>query len=72
VSGNYHPKPTPWRGLTVDDVAGLFPAGEIVALTFDRYQRRDDVFLVGRADIAIYEELTGRPPLRPARIAAGR
>jgi hypothetical protein len=59
--GNYHPKPTPWRGLTVDDVAGQFPAGEIVALTFDGYQRRDDVFLVGQADIAIYEELTGRP-----------
>jgi hypothetical protein len=59
--GKRHPKPTPWRGLTVDDVAGLFPAGEIVALTFDGYQRRADVLLVGWTDVAIYEELTGRP-----------
>jgi hypothetical protein len=61
--GEPHPKPEPLRGLTVDDVAGQFPAGEIVALIFDGYQRRDDVFLVRRADVATYEELTGRPAL---------
>jgi hypothetical protein len=59
--GKFHPKPEPWPGLTIDDVASQFPAGEIVALPFDGYQRRDDVFLVGRPDIAIYEELTGQP-----------
>jgi len=64
--GKFHPKPEPWPGLTVDDVASQFPAGEIVALSFDGYQRRDDVFLVGRHDVAIHEELTGQP----ARIAA--
>jgi hypothetical protein len=59
--GRYHPKPEPWPRLTVDDVAGKFPAGEIVALVLDGYQHRNDVFLVGRADVRTWEELTGRP-----------
>jgi hypothetical protein len=57
--GGWHPQPQPWPGLTVDDVAGQFPAGQIVALTFEGYQRHDDVFLIPGTEVAMYEELTG-------------
>jgi len=30
--GKYHPRPVPWGGVKVDDVAAKFPAGEIVLL----------------------------------------
>jgi hypothetical protein len=83
--GRYHPRPTPWDGLAVDDVAAKMPAGEIVPLRFWGVtmlgsRRRDAVFLVSTADFALYEEMTGwagsvsyRPEdeNRPPRILSG-
>jgi hypothetical protein len=62
--GKYHPRPVPWGGLAVDDVAARFPAGEIVPLRFwgvtmPGSRRRDAVFLVSPADFDTYEEITG-------------
>ena len=62
--GRHHPRPVPWGGLAVDDVAAKFPAGEIVLLRFwgvtmPGSRRRDAVFLVPSADFARYEEMTG-------------
>lgn len=62
--GQYHPRPVPWGGMAVDDVAAKFPAGEIVPLRFRGVsmpgsRRRDAVFLVPPADYDRYEEMTG-------------
>ena len=62
--GKYHPRPVPWGGVTVDDVAAKFPAGEIVLLRFWGAtvlgsHRRDAIFLVSPADFRLYEEMTG-------------
>lgn len=62
--GKYHPRPVPWAGLTVDDIAGRLPAKEIVPLRFwgvtmPGSRRRDAVFLVPPADFDRYEETTG-------------
>jgi hypothetical protein len=62
--GQHHPRPEPWGGLAVDDVAAKMPAGEIVPLRFWgvtmlRGRRRDAVLLVSPADFALYEEMTG-------------
>ena len=62
--GKYHPRPTPWGGVKVDDVAAKFPAGEIVSLRFWGVtmlgsRRRDAIFLVSPADFHLYEEMTG-------------
>lgn len=62
--GRHHPRPEPWGGLAVDDVAAKMPAGEIVPLRFRGVtmpgtRLRDAVFLVSPADFALYEEMTG-------------
>ena len=62
--GLHHPRPVPWSGLVVDDVAAKMPAGEIVPLRFWGVKmlgsrRRDAVLLVSPADFALYEEMTG-------------
>lgn len=54
-----HPRDEPWIGITVDDVAARFPAGEIVPMRFRRNSRSDDVLLVSLASLALYEDLTG-------------
>ena len=63
--GRFHPKPTPWGGLTVDDVAAMVPAKEIVPLQV----RRDSIFLVPHHALDFFRELTGRDgrydPSRP-------
>ncbi len=84
--GRHHPRPAPWGGLAVDDVAARVPAGDIVPLRFwgitalPGSRHRDAVFLVSPADFDRYEELTGwsgsvsfRPgdEDRPPREAAG-
>ncbi|APU15927.1 hypothetical protein UA75_20000 [Actinoalloteichus sp. GBA129-24] len=53
--GRYHPKPVPWRGLTVDDVATLVPAEEAVPLTM----RGGSVYLVPPPSVELFRELTG-------------
>jgi hypothetical protein len=62
--GLHHPRPVPWSGLVVDDVAAKMPAGEIVPLRFWGVKmlgnrRRDAILLVSPADFALYEEMTG-------------
>lgn len=63
--GRYHPRPAPWGGLAVDDVAAKLPAGEMVPLRFwgvtmlAGRRRRDAVFLVSPGDFDRYEEVTG-------------
>jgi len=63
--GKHHPRPTPWGGLAVDDVAARLPAGELRPLRFwgitmlPGSRHRDAVFLVSPADFDLYEELTG-------------
>lgn len=62
--GKYHPRPEPWGGLAVDDVAARLPAGEIVRLRFWGVtalgsRSRESVFLVTPADFQRYEETTG-------------
>ena len=83
--GKYHPRPTPWGGVKVDDVAAKFPAGEIVSLRFWGVtmlgsRRRHAVFLVSPADFDLYEEMTGwsgrvsfKPEVedRPQRMPSG-
>jgi hypothetical protein len=65
--GRYHPRPAPWGGLAVDDVAARLPAGELRPLRFwgitmlAGSRHRDAVFLVSPADFDLYEELTGWP-----------
>lgn len=55
--GQYHPRPTPWLGLTVDDVAQMVPAGEAVPLA----GKGDLVYLVPPSSVDRYRELSGRP-----------
>ncbi|MGV9367948.1 hypothetical protein [Amycolatopsis sp. NPDC003731] len=53
--GHLHPKPELRHGLTVDDVARMIPAGELVAM-------RDllgDVRLISGTDLELYQEMTG-------------
>jgi hypothetical protein len=83
--GRYHPRPAPWGGVKVDDVAAKFPAGEIVSLRFWGVsmlgsRHRDAVFLVSPADFDRYEEMTGwsgrvsfKPEIedRPPRMPSG-
>jgi len=59
LCGKTHAIPEAWRGMTVDDVAERFPAGEIVALRMRGRSRTGNVFLVSVKDAALYEELTG-------------
>lgn len=68
--GRYHPKPTPWIGKTIDDVAAMVPAGDAVPLQ----GRNGYVYLVPASSAALYEELTGLigkftpgGPVRPQR-----
>src|SRR4029077_17025081 len=61
--GKHHPKPEPWPGLSVDDVAAMFPAAQIVALRFwgvrsPGNRKRDSVFLVSPESAALYAEVT--------------
>jgi hypothetical protein len=61
--GKHHPKPEPWRGLSVDDVAGMFPAAQIVVLDFwgvrsPGSRQRDSIFLVSPESAALYAEVT--------------
>ncbi len=52
--GRYHPQQGPW-GMTVDDAAGMIPAGEVVPM-----RRRDgQVILVSPASLDLYRELVG-------------
>lgn len=57
--GMYHPKPVPWLGLTVDDVAQMVPAGEAVPLA----GKSGFVYLVPVASADRYRELSGRSGL---------
>ena len=57
--GMYHQKPVPWLGLTVDDVAGMVPAGEAVPLI----GKSNYVYLVPPASVDLYRELSGRSGL---------
>ncbi|WP_037305572.1 hypothetical protein [Amycolatopsis orientalis] len=53
--GQWHPEPQPRGGLTVDDVAGMLPSAELVAM-------RDllgDVRLVAPKDLKLFQEMTG-------------
>jgi hypothetical protein len=64
--GRHHPKAEPWGGLSVDDVAGMFPARLIVPLRFRGVRmlgsrHRDAVFLVSPQSASLYTELTGLP-----------
>lgn len=63
--GKYHPRPEWWGGLSVDDVAAMFPAQRIVPLRFWGVRmlgtrRREAVLLVPPDSAALYTELTGR------------
>ncbi|MFT7834811.1 hypothetical protein Q5530_01510 [Saccharothrix sp. BKS2] len=52
--GGYHPLLRPWRGVTVDDVAEMVPAGEAVPLqTPERW-----IYVVPRFGLAHYQQLT--------------
>lgn len=53
--GKHHAVHEPWTGMTVDDVAALTPAGQIVPLAY----RRKEVLLVSPSSRALYEELVG-------------
>lgn len=69
LCGKTHAIPEAWRGMTVDDVAAQFPAGEIVALRMRGNSRTGSVFLVSAKDALRYEELTGYrapAPISPA------
>ncbi|MDQ2877210.1 MAG: hypothetical protein M3Y33_21335 [Actinomycetota bacterium] len=66
LCGAYHPLARPLAGLTVDDVAARYPAGDLVALRSSQIVRRsfrtfrqDDVYIVPAACQAVYEDLTG-------------
>lgn len=63
--GKYHPRPEWWGGLSVDDVAAMFPDQRIVPLRFWGVRmlgtrHREAVLLVPPASAALYTELTGR------------
>lgn len=53
--GRHHPKRSTWLGLTVDDVAGMIPAGQIrPLLARDRH-----VYLVSPDSFRRYQDMTG-------------
>ncbi|WP_372665839.1 hypothetical protein [Amycolatopsis kentuckyensis] len=52
----YHPYREPWPGLTVDDVAAMLPAEQIVPMR----ALRGDVHLVAPETLTWFEELTGQ------------
>lgn len=54
--GEWHPSRQPWRHLTVDDVADLVPAEQIVPLQDEKKR----VFLVSPESLKLYQDLTGR------------
>ncbi|QFZ21813.1 hypothetical protein [Saccharothrix syringae] len=64
--GDYHPLLRPWRGVTVDDVAEMVPAGEAVPLqTPERW-----VYVVPRLGLAHYQQLTeGLGAYQPEKVA---
>ncbi|MFD2422757.1 hypothetical protein, partial [Amycolatopsis pigmentata] len=53
--GKHHPKREPWYGLTVDDVAALIPAEEIVPMR----DLQGNVHLIDHDNLALYKKLTG-------------
>lgn len=55
--GKHHPYRQPWYGLTVDDVAAMVPAEQIVPML----DLRGNVHLVDPDNLTLYEELTGSP-----------
>lgn len=55
--GRHHAIHEPWLGMTVDDVAAMAPAGQIIPLTF----RATETLLVSPSSRDLYEELLGRP-----------
>jgi hypothetical protein len=64
--GGYHPIARALTGLSIDDVAARYPAGDLVALRFSQVVRRsfrtlrqDDIYVVPSASQAVYEDLTG-------------
>ncbi|GGP87458.1 hypothetical protein [Saccharothrix coeruleofusca] len=57
--GEFHPDLKPWRGVTVDQVAAMVPAGRAVALATSRGL----VYVVPRESLDRYQELTGRTGL---------
>lgn len=57
--GGWHVMTTPWRRMTLDDVAEMAPEGGIVPLNwFDKFR-----FLVSPESAKLYEEFTGRSAL---------
>jgi len=60
--GQYHPRATAWIGLSVDDVAEQFPAGQMIAIRLSGTLRKPgDIAIVSATDKALYEEMTGIP-----------
>jgi hypothetical protein len=53
--GRLHPRRAPWRGLSVDDVAAMIPAGEILPMR----GQNGLVYLVSPASMTRHQELTG-------------
>lgn len=53
--GKCHPKREPWSGLTVDDLAALVPAAQIVPMR----DLHNDVHLVAPDTVKLFRELTG-------------
>lgn len=53
--GNHHPVREPWFGLTVDDVAAMVPAEQLVPMR----DLRGNVHLVDPKNLTLYQELTG-------------
>lgn len=53
--GHYHPQRQPWFGLTVDDVAAMIPAEEIVPMR----DLKGNVHLVDLENLRLFQELTG-------------
>ncbi|MFI0470179.1 hypothetical protein ACH347_39445 [Saccharopolyspora sp. 5N102] len=53
--GRWHPKREPWRGLTVDDVAAMAPAEQIVPMR----ESSGHVRLIPPESLVLYRELTG-------------
>ena len=53
--GRHHPQREPWRGLTVDDVAAMIPAEEIVPMR----DMHGDVHLVAPENLKLFREISG-------------
>lgn len=64
----WHPTHEPRLGTTVDDLAAMVPAGELVPILFKKLSGRGEhVFIVSRNDKARYEALVGAPADLPLR-----